>query len=395
MVNSKKTSLFKVLHGMYHAGIPTMVFSEPGMGKTASIRHLAKTLNKKMKKMASSLITDVEVMGLPFTEEKNGKKEVSFSVPEYIQDLNDNPGSILFFDEITTAPVSIQKMLLTLIQDCELNTFTIPESTFRVAAGNYANIHGSETMSLALMNRMASFHWDFDMDEFLEGWISGWTNYEYAEITTDKEQLEKKYLDYHKIIYDFLKTHRDCGHRMPEEIINREDVSYCSPRSWDNLCRALCVLDKNDDEYIQCIIEGIIGPYAGLLFFNYMKKQKTFDIDLTSYYGKEDELVLPDPNKADQVYFIVKLTMMLLSMDPNKWQNLWIRVMNLVYNKDKKFGDYLEFDTLRMKSVTGAVDLLLNQDIQMHEKQKIIRKLAEEVDDWNDLHSSAVTIIGK
>lgn len=383
--NKSGVNLFKVLYGMSFTEIPVMVFSDPGMGKSSIMRSLANIKGVNLYMKSANKLTDVEVMGIPYTQDTATGKELRYSTPEYIKELNSDNG-ILFFDELTTAPTSIQKMLLTIIQDCEFNEFKIPKSTFRVAAGNYSNIVGTEQMSMALMNRFANFHWDFDLKDFSDGFTSGWNNYE-IPIINPKEVREGKELNYKNTVIEFLRSHPTEGYRMPEEIIDRTDVSFPTPRSWDNLTIALSILDGNEPEFIQCVIDSLVGPSTGSLFYKYMKKNNVVRIDITQYVGNEGNFVLPDPDKHDQVSYIMKSLMFYMNKDAMKYKKLWIRVNNLLHNKDKKYGDYVQYDTLVMQYINAGVNKLLKTCQTIEEKSVLVKELYANIDDWNDLQS--------
>lgn len=378
-------SMFKILHGMSYTGIPVMIFGECGIGKSSIIRYLGKIKNVPTFTKSANKLTDIEVMGIPYisdvkTEENavNGvekfTKELKYSLPKYIKELQKNPNGILFFDEITTAPESIQTMLLTIIQDCEFNEFQIPKSTFRVAAGNYNNIVGTKQMSMALMNRFANFHMEFDTDQFIDGFTSGWTNYEEALRNEDPDVILKKELKYRNVIAKFLKTHKDYGHKMPEEVIDKTDVSFPTPRSWENVAIALSILDCNDDEYITTIIDALIGPECGKLFFNFMKTEKVFEMDLNDFIGKEDEFRIPDPEKHDQVHYIMKSIMYLMTKDAKKYYSLWISIINVLHNKDSKYGDYIGYDNYIMKFIRAAFQIVMDSCESIEEKSAKDRK---------------------
>lgn len=392
-------SMFKILHGMSYTGIPTLLLGDPGIGKSAIVRYLGQVKNVPTFVKSANKLTDVEVMGIPYTydakieDDATGAekytKDLRYSLPKYIKELQKNPNGILFFDEITTAPESIQTMLLTIIQDCEFNEFQIPKSTFRVAAGNYNNVIGTKQMSLALMNRFANFHIDFDVDAFCDGFTSGWTDYEEAIINENKDEILKKDLKYRNVIAKFLKSHKDYGHKMPEDIVDRTDISFPTPRSWENVAIALSILDGNDDEYVKTIINALVGPECGLLFFNFMKTENVFEMDLNEFIGREDQFKIPDPNKHDQVHYIMKSIMYLMTKDSKKYLPLWKVITNTLHNKDKKYGNYIGYDNYIMKYINAAVQLILNSIEDINEKSKIIKNLYAEIDDWNDLHANS------
>lgn len=392
-------SMYKILHGMSYTGIPTMIFGDPGIGKSSIIRYLGKVKKVPTFIKSANKLTDVEVMGIPYTCDvksaaNNGveqyTKDLKYSLPKYIKDLQNEPNGILFFDEITTAPESIQTMLLTIIQDCEFNEFQIPKTSFRVAAGNYNNVIGTKQMSLALMNRFANFHWSVNADTFVDGFTSGWTDYEEAIINEDKEEILKKDLRYRNIIGNFVKSHKDYVHKMPEEIIDPTDVSFPTPRSWENVAIALSILDGNDEDYQKCIINAIIGPDAGNLFWNFLKTENHFEMDLNQFLGKEKTFKIPDPDKHDQVHYIMKSIMYLMTKDAKKYLELWKVITNTLHNKDDKYGKYTGYDGVIMKYINAAVQLIMDSCSDINEKSKVVVNLNQEIDDWNDLHANSL-----
>jgi hypothetical protein len=312
--------------------------------------------------------------------------DVKYSLPKYIRELNKNPYGVLFFDEITTAPSSVQSMLLTLIQDCECNEFVIPKTTFRVCAGNYSNVNGTHAMSSALTNRMCILHWEADAKEFTEGLLSGWTNYDDPIVETNEEKRLVKQRFYEEQLSAFLDAHQDMVHTMPEEVLNEKDLSYASPRSWVNTALALSYLDGNEDAYCQTIINGLIGEAVGTLFWKFLKdkKRKMFHIDLTQYVGRENELQLPDASKHDQIAYIVKQTMYFLKKDPNKYMELFCRVVNLCHENG--------YDNFAM-NVKRGLDILMNriQDKDMKAKSDLVISLDKKIKDWCELHSTSVS----
>lgn len=390
---------------MSYTGIPVMLFSPPGLGKTATVKYLAEIKGVPYFAKSANKLTDVELMGIPYIQDKPidpdaraeksaYTKDLAYSLPNYIKELNKNPNGILFFDEITTAPESIQTMLLTIIQDCYFNEFKIPETTFRVCAGNYLNTVGTKQISQALMNRFCIFHIKPDVDFFIEGSESGWTNYEFAVINTDQEEILRKRMYYTKLRNKFLTAHRDLCYREPEEIIAETDYQFPTYRSWDNLVRALSILDGNDDEYIRCIIDGFVGPDVGQLFHTFMKSEnKVFTLDLTKFVGKESEFKLPDPDKHDQVSYIMRSIMYLMKEDPVKYKELWKRVINVLHNKDNKYGDYTGYNNFIVQYINAGMRLVVDPIKDVKDQSAILKELNAEIDDWNELHSTNMRLI--
>jgi MoxR-like ATPase len=155
---ANKNALFKLMHGLYHTKVPTMIWSDPGRGKTSTVKFVGNKLGVPVEMRSGNKSDPTDFSGIPYLMEQKGEgtageKVLNFSEPKYVRIMKNNPNGILFFDEITTCPPVIQSALLSIIQDCEFGEFSIPDTIFRVAAGNYNTVAGTQTMSLALMNR--------------------------------------------------------------------------------------------------------------------------------------------------------------------------------------------------------------------------------------------------
>jgi hypothetical protein len=388
---------------MSYTGIPVMIYSNPGLGKSKTVEYLAKIKKVPYFVRSANKLTDVELMGIPYTSdvevsEENGVKkfvkELNYSLPKYIKELQKNPNGVLFFDEITTAPISIQTMLLTIIQDKNFNEFKIPDSTFCVAAGNYTGMTGTTQMSPALMNRFCMFHLQPDLDFFIDGSESNWTNYEYAVVETDPEVIMKKEIQYIRIRNKFLKANRALFYNMPEEFIDKTDFQYGTYRSWTNVVHALAVLDGNDDDFIRAVVEGLVGVEAANLFIPFLKSNKVFSMDLTTFVGKESTFRLPDPDAHDQVHYIMKNVMYLLTQDNMKYLPLWKQVINVLHNKGGKYGNYPGYDNTIFAYLDAGMNIVTNlqdnKNLDIKKIKEIITSLNTDIDDWNILHTHSV-----
>ena len=389
--------LFKLIQGLSHVpDVPILILSDPGLGKSATVYQLGEVLQKKVEMKSGNKMDPTDLNAIPYVvhptlkearefadavDHKNGEAEMHYAVPPFIKTLQENPGSILFFDEITTCPANIQAAMLSIIQDCKAGEFEIPRSTIRIAAGNYSNIIGTVRMSLALMNRFCIIHHKFDVDYFCEGLVSGFQNFEYSKLNP-KESRKKKELDYRIMVSKFLKKYPDYGHCMPEDIINETDVSFPTPRTWEKLCQAMAVLDDNGDEFNKIIIDGLVGPEVGNLFRIFLSETERFNFDISSYVGRERELKLPHPNQHDEVNQIMSSLMFYFKDEPGKYLPLWKQMFNVLHNKDNKYGKYTGYDNFIMKYLMSSVQIMSRARIL---DAKEAKALAADVDDWNEM----------
>ena len=167
--------------------------------------------------------------------------------------MKGNPNGLLFFDEITTCSPVIQVALLSIIQDCQFGEFEIPKTIYRVAAGNYNNITGTHNMSLALMNRFCHIFYNMNIDFFMEGFVSGWKNYQRCKINNAADQIDKT-LKYRLAVRNFVKQHPDFMNAFPTDgsVSDPNEFAYPTPRSWEMVVKILSVLDNA----VSCCVSG-------------------------------------------------------------------------------------------------------------------------------------------
>ena len=353
-----KNQLFKLLYGLYHTKIPTMIWGNPGGGKTSTVAFLGETLSIPTAIRSGNKSDPTDFSGIPYLVDNNGKgedggKTLKFSEPKYVQIMKDSPDGILFFDEITTCSPVIQVALLSIIQDCQFGEFEIPKSIYRVAAGNYSNITGTHNMSLALMNRFCHIFYEMDIEFFTDGFVSGWQNYGHAKINSDDAQLKKEN-DYRLAVVNFVKQHPEYLDAFPEDgtVADPHEFAYPTARSWDMAVKILSVLDENEAEYTNELVKGCIGESAGALFVKFVKDYKGLEIDIPGFVGKENTFRLPYPDRHDHVSQIITSMVYYLNHDPKKYLELWIQVVKALHEAS--------YDNLIMKYLFANIKHLLD-----------------------------------
>ncbi|MDR2596152.1 MAG: MoxR family ATPase [Treponema sp.] len=361
-----KSQLFKLLYGLYHTKIPTMIWGNPGGGKTSTVKFLGKTLGLSTEIRSGNKSDPTDFSGIPYlidVKSENGGKTLKFSEPKYVQIMNANPNGILFFDEITTCSPVIQVALLSIIQDCQFGEFKIPDTIYRVAAGNYNNITGTHYMSLALMNRFCHIFYDMDIDFFMDGFISEFKNYEEAKINNEDQIIINKN-KYRLAVVNFVKQYPEFLDAFPDDgaISDPHEFAYPTPRSWDMVVKILSYLDENEPIYIEELVKGCIGDTAGTLLIKFIKNFK-IEIDISSFVGREKEFHLLYPDRHDYVSQVMSSMVFFLEHNPKKYMELWIQVINVLHNENKTYGNYAPYDNLIMKYLRSNIKHLLDRKI--------------------------------
>jgi hypothetical protein len=389
--SNNKSQLFKLLFGLYHTKIPTMIWGNPGGGKTSTVTFLGKTLGIPTEMRSGNKSDPTDFSGIPYLingKGEDGGKTLKFSEPKYVQIMKGNPNGILFFDEITTCSPVIQVALLSIIQDCQFGEFEIPKTIFRVAAGNYNNITGTHNMSLALMNRFCHIFYNMDIGFFMDGFLSNWQNYEKAKINKDEDQINKEN-KYRLAVVNFVSQHPEYLDAFPTDgaISDPHEFAYPTPRSWDMVVKILSVLDENEPVYIEELVKGCIGDTAGNLFIKFIKDYKGLEIDIPGFIGKENEFRLPYPDRHDHVSQIMASVVYFLEHDPKKYMELWIQVIKVLHNENNTYGNYASYDNLIMKYLFSNMKHLLDSKTL---DPKDIREFSKRIPCYNLLHINAL-----
>lgn len=221
-------------------GIPGLLLSHAGFGKTSTVRMYAKYKDYNCVELIPSQYAADDIVGIQTMDLTTN--ELVRKAPSWFRNLQElaknGKRTLLFIDEITTCSPFIQGPLLDLIFSKSLGEYKLPENVFIIAAGNYASdLNGEFTMSNPLVNRFVILNLnvdDFDIQEILqETFRSVKTKEEiekYLEIEND-ERLSYSY----DAFKDWIYTSKNVGFtkHSPEEIEGVGLVGFTSIRSLD------------------------------------------------------------------------------------------------------------------------------------------------------------------
>jgi len=89
MYNWNKNQLYKLLYGLYHTKVPTMIWGNPGGGKTSTITitFLGKTLGIPTEIRSGNKSDPTDFSGIPYlidVKTEEGGKTLKFSEPKYV-----------------------------------------------------------------------------------------------------------------------------------------------------------------------------------------------------------------------------------------------------------------------------------------------------------------------
>ena len=148
------------------------LLGQPGVGKSQSVYQIASNLGKKTKKQVHVadlrliLFNPVDMRGIPIADLES--ETAIWLKPESLN-LNDSEDiiNILFLDELTSAPQSIQAAAYQIALERRIGEHRIPNNTFIIAAGNRLEDESvTYDMPAALKNRFMHFRIKSDYEDW-------------------------------------------------------------------------------------------------------------------------------------------------------------------------------------------------------------------------------------
>ena len=326
----------------HEANIPLFIWGTTGIGKSESVREVAKEIAEKegrefiewnevpyQKKLeiAKNLdkyffLMDIrlsqldpsDLRGLPDLHSQpmsDGSKVVNWRIPFWLYIASqENAHGFIFLDELNLAPPSIQAAAYQLILEGTLGEQKLSEHVSKFAAGNRIEdmAHVYE-MSKPLQNR-------FDHVTLKIPSIEDWTTWGI------KNQIDDR-------IILFLN-------RRPELLMGKlskksNDMAFPTPRSWGKYCSRL-IKDVKDLDLVEKLASSAVGRGAAMEFTSFIKFQRQINLDE----------ILKNPEKAKAIEELdLKYSLMGLVVE---WYNSHYskndldKVLQIANNLEPEFG---------------------------------------------------------
>ena len=146
--------------------VPLMIWGAPGIGKSQIVKQVALEREREVRDLRLSMKTLNQISGTPYFNLNKNTLEFAYD-PLLPTDENDT--SIVFLEEISTAPSAIQASAYQLVLDRRINEYVLPEGTAVIAAGNRETDRGVvHSMPKPLCDRFLHVDLKSDTEEWLE-----------------------------------------------------------------------------------------------------------------------------------------------------------------------------------------------------------------------------------
>ncbi len=256
-----------------------MMWGPPGVGKSQAVRQIGKEIEERTGKNVN--ITDVRLLlfnpidlrGIPTSNED--KTLAVWLKPQIFQmDESDSVINILFLDEISAAPQSVQAAAYQITLDRVVGEHRLPENCIVIAAGNRTTDKSvAFKMPKALANRLMHIE--------VEGSFNSWKQWAIQNGVNEK-------------VVGFLTFRRECLMNFNS---GDDDLAFATPRSWEMVSNILNCVDP-DLEKVYSLVAGIIGTGLAIEFRTWSKVYDDLPDIEDIFDGKQSKV----PSRTDAMY---------------------------------------------------------------------------------------------
>jgi hypothetical protein len=223
---------------------PVMLWGSPGIGKSEVVAQIAASENRNLIDVRLLLFEPSDIRGIPFlTKNQEGRDTVRWA-ENSIWPTDPNDTSIIFLDEMTAAPPSVQSAALQLVLNRRLGDYVLPPGVSLLAAGNRvgdkANVYA---MPSPLLNRFVHLEIYPTIDDFFE-WsiVSG---------------------SIHPDILSFLSFSPKHLNQFDPK---KNQRAFSTPRSWKFASDILKMSENLTNSALRTLLAGCVGIEAAESF---------------------------------------------------------------------------------------------------------------------------------
>lgn len=259
-------------------------------------------------KVAVSVTIDTFAAGL------SGKLQNGDIISLIVVDKNAGTSSILFLDEISAAPQSVQAAAYQITLDRVVGEHKLPDNCIVIAAGNRMTDKSvAFKMPKALANRLMHIE--------IAGSFNSWKEW------AIRSGINEKVLGFLSFRQSYLMGFDSSS----------DDLAFATPRSWEMVSNLLnCVSDDIDDMF--SLISGIVGSGVAVEFRTWAKVYK----DLPNIEDVFDGKTMKMPTGTDAMYALTA-SMTIYARDHKEEMS---RIANSIRYAEKMPPD---FSTVLMK----------------------------------------------
>ncbi|MDO8306839.1 MAG: ATP-binding protein [Actinomycetota bacterium] len=290
------------------AGMPVLLWGGPGVGKTSVIEQIARTRGWHLETVIASICDPTDFKGMP----RDAGDRTVFSPPEWAVRVAEAGGGVVFLDEISTAPPSVQAALLRPVLTGVVGDLELPPGTRFVAAANPPDQAADGwDLSAPLANRFVHIDWEVPARVVTDGFVYGFAPVAVPEV--DESDVERLLAEARRAIGAFIAARPDLVHRLPTASSAR-GRAWPSPRSWDMAARLLATAEAaaTRQGIKQLLVAGAVGPSTAREYFAWHRSLDLPDIEAALDAGGSIDL----PATPDRIVAVCGALAAAVNADP-------------------------------------------------------------------------------
>ncbi len=259
-----------------------MLWGPPGVGKSQAVRQIARNLEERTRKEVHMtdvrllLFNPIDLRGIPTS---NADKTLAVWLRPQIFQMDDSPDviNILFLDEISAAPQSVQAAAYQITLDRTVGEHRLPDNCIVIAAGNRITDRSvAFKMPKALSNRL--LHLEVNVS------FASWEKWAL------RNGVNKKVLGFLSFKPDYLMDFHSSS----------EDLAFATPRSWEMVSGVLNHVSEDPDEMAP-LISGLVGSGVAVEFRTWAKVYQHLPKMKDIFEGADPAV----PKSTDALYALV------------------------------------------------------------------------------------------
>ncbi len=250
-----------------------MLWGPPGVGKSQGIRQISEKIHDNTGKIVNVtdvrllLFNPVDLRGIPTA---NAEKTLAVWLRPQIFQMDDSEEviNILFLDEITAAPQSVQAAAYQITLDRTVGEHRLPENCIVIAAGNRVTDRSvAFHMPKALANRLCHLE--------IKGSSDAWHDW---AILSDIHPIVTGFLAYNSPVLNGFDASGD-------------SVAFPTPRTWEMVSNILRDVSSDISE-VYPLIAGCIGAKTAASLQTWYEVYRLVP-DMREVFSKGDKADLP------------------------------------------------------------------------------------------------------
>ena len=337
-----------------------MLWGRPGIGKTQMVEQLAKNLGAMLFDVRLTTIDTSDLRGLPYYDHET--KTTQWYRPEDLPNV-EQP-TILFLDELSSAPQHIQPTVYGLLQERRVGKHKLPKNCIVIAAGNgVADGAVAYEMGTAIANRLVHIHVVSDAEDWIKNFAVPF--------------------GLHPAVVAFVKTRPDLLENTKECMDNEQQIS-ATPRSWERVSE---IMKNYEDRVMQrLMVAGSVGQNIAADFMSIADEiAGTVKVDDMLKVSREERLKMVPKTLHGLHAMAFGLTGLVNSKN---LKPIW-ELINDVSKTDEfiKTRNEPEFKKMPLSEIMAYIAeniLIITQDPKRNSEGKDLSDIAFEIDAFNE-----------